>query len=58
MSFLFFLDESGRDHRDSPYEVRTAVAIHDSALWDLIVSLKQAEIDHFRIDGSSIPWAP
>ncbi|HEY7198668.1 MAG TPA: hypothetical protein VIC57_00575 [Candidatus Dormibacteraeota bacterium] len=47
MSFLCFLDESGQDHRESPYEVRGAVAVHDSRLWDLVVALRRAEQRHF-----------
>jgi len=47
VSFLFFVDESGHDHRESPYEVRSAVAIHDSQLWDLVLHLKRAEQEHF-----------
>jgi hypothetical protein len=27
MSYLFFMDESGHDHRNTPYEVRGGVAI-------------------------------
>jgi hypothetical protein len=49
LSFLFFLDESGQDHGESPYEVRCAVAVHDSRLWDLVLALKNAELDHFGI---------
>jgi hypothetical protein len=47
VSFLFFVDESGQDHREAPYEVRSAVAIHDSHLWNLILNLKLAEKDEF-----------
>lgn len=47
MSFLFFVDESGHDHREAPYEVRSAIAVHDSQVWDLILDLKRAEDDYF-----------
>ena len=48
MSYLCFLDESGQDHRESPYEVRSAVAVHDSRLWDLVVALRNAEHRQFE----------
>lgn len=47
MSFLFFLDESGSDHRDSPYEVLAGIAIHDSQLWDLIEEIRAEELRVF-----------
>ncbi len=28
MSWLLFLDESGHDHRQLPYEVRGGIALH------------------------------
>jgi hypothetical protein len=43
MAYLMFVDESGQDHRESPYEVLAGVAIHDSVLWDLICEIKAAE---------------
>lgn len=52
MAFLFFVDESGHDHRESPYEVTCAVAVHDSRLWELTVALKRAEIEHFGMPYS------
>jgi hypothetical protein len=33
---LFFIDESGHDHGDAPYEVLAAVAIAERDLWNLI----------------------
>jgi hypothetical protein len=35
MSWLLFIDESGHDHKNCPYEVRGGVAIHASRLWPL-----------------------
>lgn len=49
MAFLFFVDESGNDHRESPYEVRCAVAVHDSRIWGLTVAIKAAELEHFGL---------
>lgn len=43
MSYLFFMDESGHDHRQMPYEVRGGFAIHASKLWSFIQSLVELE---------------
>ncbi len=43
MAHFMFVDESGQDHKESPYEVLAGVAIHDSALWNLICEVKLAE---------------
>jgi hypothetical protein len=47
MAWLLFIDESGQDHRESPYEVLAGVAIQDEDLWELIRELHSAEISHF-----------
>jgi len=47
MSYLLFLDESGIDQRDSPYEVLAGVAVQDQHLWNLICRIEEAEIEHF-----------
>ena len=47
MSHLFFVDESGQDQRDSPYEVLTAVSVEDRDLWNLITTLHAIEVEHF-----------
>jgi hypothetical protein len=47
MAWFLFIDESGQDHRESPYEVLAGVAIKDEDLWDLIKELHTAEISHF-----------
>jgi hypothetical protein len=47
MSYFLFIDESGHDRRESPYEVLAGVAIHDEDLWNLIKVLHDAEIKHF-----------
>jgi len=36
MSYLFFLDESGHDHRTCPYEVRGGIVLHASRLWRFV----------------------
>lgn len=42
-----FLDESGIDRRQSPYEVLAGVAIHDQQLWKLILDVQELEIRYF-----------
>jgi hypothetical protein len=47
MSWLLFLDESGHDHKATPYEVRGGVAIHASRLWPFIQAVQRLELDCF-----------
>jgi hypothetical protein len=47
MSYHLFLDESGHDHRNCPYEVRGGIALHISKLWSFIQSMKALEIRCF-----------
>lgn len=43
MSYLLFMDESGHDHREAPYEVRGGVALHVNELWQFILDVQEAE---------------
>ncbi|HEY4831797.1 MAG TPA: DUF3800 domain-containing protein [Waddliaceae bacterium] len=47
MAFFLFIDESGQDHHDSPYEVLAGIAIDDKDLWNFIQSAHELEIDCF-----------
>jgi Protein of unknown function (DUF3800) len=47
MSYLFFLDESGHDHRTMPYEVRGGVALHASELWPFVQDMQRLELASF-----------
>jgi hypothetical protein len=47
MSWLLFLDESGHDHKNMPYEVRGGVAIKDSRLWPFVSAMQRMELDAF-----------
>lgn len=49
MAHFLFIDESGHDRRESPYEVLAGVAVEDRDLWNLIQALRAAELDHFGI---------
>lgn len=47
MSYFLFVDESGNDRRDSPYEVLAGVSVRDRVLWDLIQEIQEAERTYF-----------
>lgn len=47
VSWAFFIDESGQDQRDSPYEVLAGVAVEDRELWRLIRQISDAQQHYF-----------
>jgi hypothetical protein len=47
VAWLFFVDESGQDHRQSPYEVLATVGVRDADLWNLICAVHDLEIHAF-----------
>lgn len=47
MSWLLFLDESGHDHKQMPYEVRGGVALHAAQLWPFVQAMQRLELDCF-----------
>lgn len=47
MSWLLFMDESGHDHRNMPYEVRGGIALHAGRVWPFIQALQRVELDSF-----------
>ena len=47
MAWIMFVDESGQDHKESPYEVLAGVAVSDTRLWNLIVAIHHAELEYF-----------
>jgi hypothetical protein len=49
VAYFLFIDESGQDRRESPYEVLAGVAVRDHDLWNLIQALRDAELKHFGI---------
>lgn len=44
MSWLLFLDESGTDHGNCPYEVTGGIALHASHLWPFIQDVRRREL--------------
>ncbi|MFT3827645.1 MAG: DUF3800 domain-containing protein [Chitinophagaceae bacterium] len=47
MAYFLFIDESGQDHHDSPYEVLAGVSMLDKDLWTFIRSAHDLELAHF-----------
>jgi hypothetical protein len=47
MSWLLFMDESGHDHKNMPYEVRGGVAIHTGQLWPFVQAMQRLELECF-----------
>lgn len=47
MAWFLFIDESGHDRREAPYEVLAGIAIRDNQLWPLIIDIHNAELARF-----------
>lgn len=47
VSHLLFIDESGHDHRNMPYEVRGGIALHATKLWGFVQAMKRLEENSF-----------
>lgn len=47
MSWLLFMDESGHDHKQMPYEVRGGIAIHARNLWPFIQDVERLQTECF-----------
>lgn len=47
MSWLLFLDESGHDHRTTPYEVRGGIALHAKEVWPFVQDMQRLELTAF-----------
>lgn len=47
MAFFLFIDESGQDRVESPYEVLAGVTVEDRDLWNLIQTIQESEVRHF-----------
>lgn len=51
---IFFLDESGHDKKQSPYDVRAAIGVPQSNLWKLIQRMNRLEEKHFGLSLHSV----
>jgi hypothetical protein len=47
MSWLLFMDESGHDHKNMPYEIRGGIALQDAQLWPFAQAMQRLELDSF-----------
>ncbi len=47
MSWLLFLDESGHDHKQMPYEIHGGFAIHATKLWPFLSAVRTLEQSTF-----------
>ena len=47
MTWFFFMDESGHDHRTTPYEVHGGIALHVQSLWQFVRDVQDAELRCF-----------
>lgn len=53
MAYILFLDESGHDFRESPYEVIAGIAVEDKSIWNLIREIHLLEENIFGIRYSN-----
>lgn len=51
---LLFIDESGHDHKEAPYEVLAGVAIRERDLWNLIQAIRNAELEFFGVHMAEV----
>lgn len=51
---LIFLDESGTDHKEAPYEVLAGVAVRECNLRNFIQSIRACERNHFGTTLASV----
>src|SRR5207248_1360990 len=47
MAWLLFMDESGHNHKEMPYEVRGGYALADKELWPFVQDVLRLEHDCF-----------
>ncbi|GAB31779.1 hypothetical protein BJI49_10180 [Acetobacter pasteurianus] len=50
MGWFLFIDESGQDGKNSPYEVLAGLAVEDRKLWPLIKEIKKIQNDNFGMN--------
>jgi hypothetical protein len=46
---LFFIDESGSENNQCPYQVLAGIAIRERDLWNLLQAIESAELDIFGV---------
>jgi hypothetical protein len=51
---LLFIDESGHDHKETPYEVLAGVAVRERDLWNLIQAVRNAELEFLGLHMAEV----
>jgi Protein of unknown function (DUF3800) len=51
---LFFIDESGHDRKEAPYEVLAGMAIREHDIWNLIQAIRNAELEFFGLHMAKV----
>ena len=51
---LFFIDESGTDHKKAPYEILGGIGVREQDAWSLICELQQAQLRHFGVELADV----
>ncbi|AFZ67200.1 DUF3800 domain-containing protein [Deinococcus peraridilitoris] len=46
---LFFIDESGTDHHQAPYEVLAGISVRAREAWQLILAIRDAQLRFFGV---------
>jgi hypothetical protein len=46
---LFFIDESGTNHQNVPYEVLGGITISEANAWPMIQALRQRQLEQFDV---------
>lgn len=49
MAWLLFMDESGHDHKQLPYEVRGGISLHAGDVWSFVQDLQRLEFFSFGV---------
>lgn len=55
MTYLLFLDESGHDHKNTPYEIRGGVALPLDVLWQFVLALRDCQREAFGAELATFP---
>jgi len=54
VSYLFFIDESGNDRKQMPYEIHGGILVPMSRAWSLIRAIKDAELRLFGVELAAL----
>src|SRR5665213_748089 len=54
MSWLLFMDESGHDHKQMPYEVRGGIGLHAGEVWPFVQDFQRLELACYGVELSQM----